>query len=348
MGYKIFSDPHLGLRRQAHHSSKSGKRYMACVSERIESLEPGNRACLGDWFDRYSNDEDVIRAGAWLIEGTDINLGGNHDVENIAESVGSLQLISSLVKEVEMAEFGEATRATAWRGDCCFHVVPHVATQTLFETSLGMAAAERAKFEHGHHFLLLHCNYNSPFATNQTSLNLTEDKAKELLEAGFSHILIGHEHVYREELGGRVIMVGSVMPTAWDNVGDKFCLDINLTTGEVKKELIWSQDKHLVHIEMLGDDTGMDSVPDENTQYVHVSGKVKPARMAEVATYIADLWKLPNVISINTTGLEVEGLEADDGEKAKASLMSLPDMIRKELEGGELLELWEEMVRRVA
>jgi EAL domain-containing protein (putative c-di-GMP-specific phosphodiesterase class I) len=62
--------------------------------------------------------------------------------------------------------------------------VHHELTQTLFEEALEHAKHRAAK----HSMLLLHCNYNSPFADNEATLNLTREKAEDLLKH-FEYIL---------------------------------------------------------------------------------------------------------------------------------------------------------------
>ena len=196
----IYSDPHLALIRGANTSISSSIRLRDTLqnqSERVatdlrQELECDKVFCLGDLFHTYSNSEEMIQSAAKTVQNTDIILAGNHDLENKAGSIGSLQLLSSLNAggKFLINELGEADSFHVEHGNTDFLFVPHAANQELFETAIA-DAKEFAQNSSKWRVLCLHCNYDlTREGMPDTSLNLLSDKAKDLLSV-FHFIFLG-------------------------------------------------------------------------------------------------------------------------------------------------------------
>jgi DNA repair exonuclease SbcCD nuclease subunit len=236
----IASDFHLGLSRKAHFTAESSVRRQEAAADMLRqllSLYPPDYPflCCGDVFDRFTNPEQVVLDAFQIFTGPrPVHLlAGNHDVDQRVGVCSSL----SLLKEVAEPNLNIMMTARRWDN---LILIPHCLSQELFEAELDWA--ER-KADPGD-MLVLHCNYDLDFATDHISLNLTRGRAERLL-GKFSRIFIGHEHVPREDFGGRLVVVGSHYPTAFDNLGDKRHLLLDLDTHELTSVTHWYASEHV-------------------------------------------------------------------------------------------------------
>jgi len=340
----LYTDPHLGVNRTQNTTPASRRLLRSCISKTVHDILdiPGEKVCLGDLFDTYSNSEDIIRDGGNILSRTSLTIAGNHDIVADADKVGSLQLLNynylgSEYVDVVMGRFNEVVVDTSIRDGHLMVAVPHHTTQDLFEQALDKANQSAADYDYMDHtlkILLLHCNYNLGFATEETSLNLDYDTAKGLLDT-FDYVVVGHEHNQSEHFDGRLIVLGNVHPTGFADLSDKRILKIE-PDGSMEYQTVWSASRGVA--EYLCDD-----IPEETgAQFVTVGGELEPGSLAQVARGVRKLWKnSPGLIALRLTyetSLEV-GLKRTE----TSSLQTLPDKIRHELGNRpDLKALWEE------
>lgn len=247
----LYSDPHLGLKRQSHTTPASSLRWKQRILETVSFIlaeEKPPLLCLGDVFDSYSNSEEDIYAGYGIALGTDIILAGNHDIVNRADKTGSLQLLRQLFAQRQVSHkivlpgYGSHAVYSWGYGQAQFVFVPHVAQKDLFEQALQEAEGVAGSSGCPYLVLCLHCNYDlsEGLTGADTTLNLTQERAYKLLES-FHRILIGHEHVARQDhQTDRIQLLGSVFPTSFSDLSDKFYWRYDAQTNLLTKHLCWS------------------------------------------------------------------------------------------------------------
>lgn len=346
----LFTDPHCGVNRVANTTPKSRvmlrKEIMRKLGYILWDVAGKNDQvfCLGDLFDTYSNDEALLLSVFPIVERLDWCLAGNHDLVSIKDKTGSLELFHKRCLEGGFDKFcytpfGMAGVGTRKVKDTLYVAVPHTTTQELFEESLSQAIDiadnSACRFKH----LLLHCNYESPYADTETELNLSKEMAEELLTA-FDLVLIGHEHNQREALEGRVILLGNIFPTSFSDLADKRVMIIDDETGEYRFETIWKLSDHFFDVNAAG----LEDVPD-TAQIVRVSGYCPLAEAQKLSQAVKAAWqRLPNLLALKVD-VTMEGL--DTVGDVTATLEDLPTMIEKELQGTPLAALWNELYAEV-
>lgn len=347
----VFSDPHLGRQLQAHTTAASRERMAQCIFNAAHGIastnfELGFTICAGDLFDKYQNPEAVILQGLAVASNCTVTMAGNHDVCNDVNKVGSLQLLEQLLPqnldaEILITKFG---RSDSFLRHICgidFVFVPHHATQELFEQSLKDAeewARQRriTRDVKPKAYLVLHCNYDSGFDVDQTALGLTRREAQALLDAGFDYILIGHDHHPREDLNGRVIVLGNTHPTGFGDIGPKRILQIKGSTHEFVE--VWSPARRYVQLdaEML-----MEGIPEhvqEGVQFIDIVGKLAPEHVMHLAKAVRGLWTCYQPLAIRN---RAEIVKVTGGDSVSHDFASIDKVVREDLaDEPELLELF--------
>jgi DNA repair exonuclease SbcCD nuclease subunit len=345
----FYTDPHLGLSRAGNTTPRSSENLrQALLDQALQIVKrPGRKICLGDMFDTFSNSEEVLESVLPVISQTTLVLSGNHDVVNQAGKVGSLQMLDRAYQRLTgaghclFAYFGKPM-AFSWaipEEDVHLVAVPHVANQSLFEESLNTAKDTKINRGHGGAILLLHCNYDlSEQWATETSLNLTPDKAEQLLET-FDYIMLGHEHAPAEYLDGRVIVLGNTMPTGLGDISDKRIAI--LENGQLRFEQIWKESKGYAEY-------AHNNLPESTeAEFIRVKGEVDPGEMLNMTRSIQQMWRRsPNLYCVKVDA-RIKGLApTTDGETVTQSLAQLPAIIRKELERHPaLLALWDQLIQ---
>lgn len=338
----IYTDPHIGLRNVANVTQVSAQRMrgkgFSHTKYLLDHVKPeGAMAfCLGDLFDQYSNDEATIWQAAELLKHPGITLAGNHDIANRSDRMSSLELLRDFSGDhVMVGAWGEPSVFQTAIGSTMFVFIPHVSSQELFEKAIEEAktiCTGSGKFN----VLCLHCNYNSGFAANQdTSLNLTSDKAKELL-SHFHHIFLGHEHVPAQHFDGRVAIIGNTFPTGFGDISDKRVLIYDTETGQYESvhTLSWSgllwQGK-------------LSELPEEvNCHFLDLEDDLP---RGEAFKLVNKLYKLPTTFAIRLKSPEAAA--KDKHVASIESMASMPEVVGKDLKENrkELLPLWEELLK---
>lgn len=347
----LYTDPHLGCVRHSHTTIASRKAlqtqlYLSALD--IVRTDDCKKICLGDLFDKYSNPEEIIDQGRDVLALTDLVVAGNHDVVAREDKLGSLEfLMGQFGSRISLAPFGHTLYTV--RGldeDGVFIAVPHHTTQSLFEAALEGARQEAGKIKALERtvYLLLHCNYETPFADTETTLNLTSVKAEKLLET-FDRIFIGHEHIPRDLHGGRVMIIGNTHPTSFADISDKFVISIK--GGTVQRELIWKASDHYVQLtaeELLKNQaSGLDPVIDtEGLEFIRITGEVTAAEQVAISKLVTQLWRAdPEIFAINLD-TQIKDDSKSVVKMGAGTLETLPQRIERELADSPWLPLWKE------
>lgn len=373
----VYTDPHLGLQRAAHTTPDSKRRLQDAQFAAVEAIHrlkaelkqegvANELFCVGDFFDTYSNPEELIQRAAPLLGEVDKCLSGNHDVVGRESKSGSLELLDSLLPriggcnlEVIDAPYGQP-QSQSWfyqSHDVSVTFVPHVATAGLFDDSLGMAMEGLTKIKatldvtapyeegggwKGKHYLFLHCNFDNELAAEkEATLNLSREDAQILLDHGFDYIVLGHVHQPSEHLGGRVIVLGNTHPTGFGDLGDKRIMLIN-PDGTPTFQQIYSAEEHELTIDLDDYLSGQVTIGPA-VRFAILTGDIGTARAVDLAKAVKQIWSetpnlmaLRSVVTIQSTAL----VKATD----TVSFSRLPEHIEKELaDRPALLAIWKEV-----
>lgn len=317
----IASDFHIGLTRSANHTAESSRRRekksLKVLSQVLET--PHDLAlCAGDFFDKYSNPEHVLAEAKPFYDQFEIVVRGNHDSSNREDTLSSLDLLNrwSDDKKSSLSWTKEEGLDIWW--------IHHCLTQEQFVTDLLGAAQLAGGSGTTRNILLTHCSYDSPWDLPTSSLNMPRDLAEELLKT-FDYVFLGHEHTPREDFDGRLVVVGSHFPTAFDNLTDKRHLVLTADGGTLRLESI----THWRASEYVYAGPGADAPTAPSKQFYDLTD--------------ADP-KLPVALfKAGALGVRVAGAVQSerDFELPTASLEGLPKLIAKELASNpDLLALW--------
>jgi DNA repair exonuclease SbcCD nuclease subunit len=348
----IFTDPHLGTSRQAHTTRDSSDKLKAELYNQamdIVNAAKNPLLCVGDLFDKSFNSESVIAQGYNVASRCWNTLAGNHDETNREGTMSSLRLLKE-----QGVPICAAPNLTDPFFDCykSIYMVPHHASQEIFEVAMREAAAHAAQNRDGlASYLFLHCNYDFDLAVTDNTLNLSRGLAQELI-GSFDYIFIGHEHNGSTDLGGQVVVLGNTHPTSFHDIGDKFIYHLELETAELTKELVWSE-KDLYREIKLGSE-----IPNlYGVQFVDVVGTESVADAVAVSEFVREIWKAGEYMdggvvcnnlfavrnkvdikdSLQDVDTEIEGVVAED----------LKTRIARDLEGTDLAPLFAELVSKV-
>ena len=342
MKYLFFSDPHLGLRRQVHATLESSARLRERVYQVSKNIVQQGIAnghsmvCLGDLFDRPLNSEATLSDALYVVSQGDkfiTVLGGNHDSTGQAGQETSFSLLKAIA---DTHGQGSAFISPAMEPTLCRQeelcLIPHHATQESFETALSMAELNTPKGL----ILCLHCNYDSGLDLNEISLNLPRERAAQLLEH-FSFILIGHEHVPRADFEGRLQILGSIHPTSFADISDKFYW--TLENGELKSHLCYAVVKHSLSVDWRRLQE-WELSPD--VEFLELIGHAKVGEFSALTKLIARVWKEKPQLLLVRNSVQVDKVSAPGLPSGGVQrFQSIPDRITQELRGTPLLGLWQ-------
>ena len=246
------SDFHIGLTRTANHTAESSQRREVASREMLRQVlaTPHDLAvCGGDYFDRFSNPETTIIEAMAFAHEFDYILAGNHDSSQRADTKSSLDVIDNSLAQcivvrqplINLANHSDFDSPDTAR----LFFVPHCLSQESFlaELELAQQQAEQAGSVLPR-ILVTHCSYDLSFDLSTSSLNLTRERAAELLTI-FDYVLLGHEHVAREDFDGRLQVIGSHFPTSFSDLSDKRHLIFDTDTGSMTSAVHWLASEHV-------------------------------------------------------------------------------------------------------
>lgn len=348
----LFTDPHLGVNRASHTTRRSSYRLQQALFQqalRATEIDTNPKLCLGDLFDKATNEERIIAQGMRVASACKSTLSGNHDETNRESGMTSLEVLGEAGVPVCRAPDMSNPYFEVLDGTPSVYMVPHHASNAFFIEACQTAAAHAAKHRDGlASFLMIHCNYNFPMQLEDNTLNLPEEVAVSLLES-FDLIFIGHEHNPSTHLDGRVIVMGNTHPTSFSDISDKFVYHLDTETAEVTKSCIWAMDKRYRELK-LGEDPG--SLV--GVEFVNVIGNEGVANAAEVSDYINQVWRAGvaedadqeenTLLAVRNNVKLRDSLDNVDTELETVQLEDLETTLRKDLTGSDLLPLFEELL----
>ena len=327
---KIFSDTHIGLNRNSHTTPASRAELRKALYDQAFHLSENNlrftTCCLGDLFDSFWADGNTVKQGFEIFKRLDICLTGNHDFSNRTTALSSMQLIKNISdgSGVGAESIASVEQYNVWEN--AIQIINHKMTQTLFDESVEMVEKLGG-------VLFLHCNYNSGFAANEASLNLTHEQAEKLLKK-VDYIFIGHEHIPASYFGGRLIITGNTHPTSFSDISDKYVyyLDEEL---ELTKELIWEAATRSVKVHY----SELSELNTQGLEFIEVTGEVEKSELPAVARAVANLWKnASNAYMIKNSTTYDKSIEKT--AETSVCVTNPIDAITKELEGTPLFQMW--------
>lgn len=340
MIYNLFSDPHLGTRRQAHTTPTSARHLRAMLyTQALVASAPPNSLCLGDLFDKPANDEATLVQGHGVARRCRMVMAGNHDLVNREGVVTTLDALHSVLDDriVIAPELSEPYLEVL---DGSFWVVPHHASQAVFDEALELALQRASLVDVPHRYLLLHCNYEVPFDVDDNTLNLTAEQAQRLLTR-FSRIFIGHEHQPKTHFGERLVLVGNTHPTSFADISDKFRWELDAETDTLTRVKLWDEASLYRELEYGA------PIPDlKDVQFVEVVGSEPVDNGVAVADYVRQVWEagdrliaVRNHVVIRDHLADLEGVDA-----TQPALVDLQGRILEDLAGSDLQPLYRRLV----
>ena len=340
--YTFFSDPHIGTKRTAHTTRESSKRLSEALTEagvRLSKLP--NAICGGDLFDTSFNSEADVVNGFLVASNCLAVLSGNHDETNREGTVTSLKLLEDVgcpivrSKDLSSPHFDII--------DDTIYMVPHHASQELFEEALEQCISHRSKYSTSKPaVMVLHCNYDAPFATDDSTLNLTSEDAEVLLDS-FDYVFLGHEHTPKQFYDGRLVLMGNTHPTSFSDISDKYYYKV--TIGEeikVEKVKVWDVAEGFKEI------TFGEATPDlTGVSFVDVVGLAGDATTVDVAKLIAELRdEYPQLLAIRNSVKFSDHLDSVEIVSV-ADQKDIPEQIADDLKGTPMQALFTELLAEV-
>lgn len=355
---RFFSDPHVGKELKANTTPKS--RATLAQQLHLHAMQAarmphpqGKRVdgtiCGGDLFDTDSNPEHVLIAGHQVASQCDVVLGGNHDVVNIAGRESTLSALSKLSVSNDKFVMPPNPGCTSARvipfNGVDVYAIPHHARQQEFEEVLEQAKAMAEECQEGPRarILLVHCNYHLTFEAGENDLNLTDAKARHLLQA-FDYIVMGHDHRPRLECEGRLIVLGNTHPTSFSDQGEKrvwfYCSETNDWTYQVNAE----EQRLEVQANSLISAWQNDLLAEyAQAEWIDVVGVLPPEATVDLAKAIAALWKVsPYIYAIRASRVQIRA-EGQTDDMPAAAQKTLIEIIEEQLASSpDLLSLFRE------
>lgn len=340
MIYNLSSDYHLGTRRAAHTTRDSARKLQQLLyTQALVATEPLNSICLGDVFDRPYNDETTLVQGHTIASRCELVLSGNHDEPGRESATTSLRALEQLGSPIVAAPDLSTPYFHTWNQ---FWIVPHHASQAMFEEALKAAAEDSGLLSEnrGHRYLLLHCNHDCPFDTEDSTLNLSPEMVEKLLQS-FTRVFSGHEHNPKVLYDGRLVIVGNTHPSSFGDVSDKFRWDLDARTDELTSVRIWDKSTNYMEIEYGS------AIPDlTGVQFVDVVGAEPVENGVEVADYVRSIWEAGDGLLAVRNNVEIiDHLADSDVDTSKPALVDLKQRIHDDLEGSDLQPLYQRLMQ---
>ena len=307
---RIINDIHIGVKRQAGATPASQAALTEFVHDNFKSLVSYTRGnqllILGDLFDAFSVEvSDVIRTyevlADWLNQYPMNRLTlvcGNHDWSPKADKVSSLHMLSHFL----VSRFNARVHLVDYKAGLSnvgkdVWAIPHMPNQALFDLELDRALSTSGKT------LLLHANYDNKFAVEADhSLNVSRERAEQLIAKGWN-LIFAHEHQYRTDFDGRVLVLGNQIPTS---IAD--CLG-----NDVKRYATLQGDVAITHDAFNVSENfvqipwrEVEDTPDD-ALFVRVTGTASMDEAADALSAVAALRQRHNAFVV-TNGVKVDGM----------------------------------------
>jgi len=333
------NDTHLGVNAASHTTGNSSKALDEAIFK--HALSASKRETKedtvihgGDLFHRFSNKESVILKGIEIAKNCDVVVGANHDLSNRDNVKSSIEIVNEIYGNVVMSGVNEVT-CESFTTDCGTRltIVPHHSSQDLFDKALLSAD--------GGELLYLHCNFNNPFSQGDASLNLSIERADELLKK-YTYIVLAHEHNHRWEMDGRLLVTGNTHPTNFGDISDKF--KWHYLEGKFTSIKVWDKSTGYKRVTV---DQLLNGFSFSGVNFIEIVGeKVDPELSPKISLAMKAIWDscddelymLRNNVSFKTIDSEVVD--------KSVQLEDVVGAISKKLKDTDLSELWESHVSK--
>lgn len=363
----FFTDPHIGIEAKANTTVESRARFKQHISVKTQEAVVALRnagcdqiICLGDLLDTYSNNEATTLQAHMVARACRFVLGGNHDMVNRANTLGTLQLLEKLY---DMDENGSPctiiTNPTPnepyvydvdW-GDFALAFVPHAFTQELFENSVRLAMEKLKHDKEQLKVLCLHCNVGVPGYSESrdrsATLFLTDELRDETFTV-FDCILVGHEHVSKIESDGNLIVLGNVFPlTFGECAADRSVWVLDTDERQIAPIRIYDAESQYVSIDvsMLLSIGGASLCQKHAPAFIEVMGRIKPDDYPQFAREMQKLWQanpetffIKNSVELETVGKAVRDVGTDFIPR------TLPEIVEEAIQSTPHAEAYKEAV----
>lgn len=297
----VINDLHIGAKRVAGTTPESASRLRQYLLGNYKQLLDLHDEVLvnGDLLDTYNVPlADLLAAysisAEWLRQDARRRLRlvpGNHCLSKSSVDLSSFDLMAQLL----LAQFPQQVQhlvggqwADQSRG---VYVISHVVNQAEFDLQL-------ERVPEGVKFLMLHANYNSPFAEHADhSLNVSSEQARGLIARGVT-LIFGHEHHARSFFGGKVVIPGNQIPSSVADcvtpegrqVKQKNCLLIQ-DDGEIELIPTWSHTDPQGFTDIRWQDLEGETLRDAEASegFIRISGTAEPEEVSEALKRISRL-----------------------------------------------------------
>ena len=343
---RIINDCHIGTLRQAGTTPVSQAALTEYIHAQFTKLVTApnlaGRECLdlvinGDLFDGFTVDPRELLwtytvLAEWLEDVREKSLtlvAGNHDWAPKAGKLSSFHLLADLLRHRFPAQVTVVDHTT---GLTLLHIghqvwaIPHMPNQDLFDLELEKALqADRP----GH--LLLHANYDNNFAVESDhSLNVSQDQAKALIDAGWT-LVFAHEHQSRNPMNG-LHVVGNQFPTSVsDCLGNERKHYLEFRDDIMHRVECWDRNLTFIDTDWRHLDKDFDGI-----QFIRVSGNAL-AEEAEAAINAVNSLRKRSTALVISNAVRVEGL----AEMDKLAGLTLEDVSGFDVLGALCAELTE-------
>ena len=353
---RFFTDPHIGKELKANTTPSSRTllsqqltlhALQAATMPHPEGKSVEATVCGGDLFDTDTNPEHILLAGAKVAQKCTVVLGGNHDVVNIKGRESSLSALAELTEDERfIMPPGPGKVKTDIRvfGDVMLFTVPHHARQQEFEQALEQARRQADDSEAERKLLLVHCNYNLTFEAGENDLNLTDAKARQLLQV-FDYIVMGHDHRPRWECDDRLLVLGNTHPTSFSDLGEKYVWLYDSESNTWHREVNAADALMVVKASDLIDDWKLERMEAYAApEWIDIVGELPPEAAADLAKAIRQLWKENEYLYAVRASKVLFRAEGESNEAvSEAAQKTLIEIVEEQLAGSpDLLVLFRE------
>lgn len=305
---------HVGVSRKGGTtpaSQEALRAYLfAAFRDLLEATAQIDLLILGDLFDEFEvaphdwlPTYHLLRE--WLVAGNKLRLvAGNHDNSPRGNKISAFTMLAQVLKgefgeEVQVFDIGQSGPVPGgW-------VIAHCANQDLFNAELDRVLALPVAPE----VLYLHANYDNNFAVEADhSLNVSRDVAKAIAARGTT-LVFAHEHQAKQDLGGKVVVLGNQWPTSIaDCLGndEKFAhvFDTDVITGEpaITKVRTWDRGCPVGYTEVEWTD-----LAEAPGGFVRITGKATAAQASDVMNLVAAFRQRSDAFVV-ANAVQIEGI----------------------------------------
>lgn len=323
----VLNDVHCGVQRIAGTTLHSANAMRAWLNKQLRATLIEHEDCdvliNGDLLDAFTIEahqllEVYMIFSEWLenASGQLILCRGNHDFQPKADRISSFDFLADLLSHNYLGRV-VTVREPRHVADLLY-VIPHMPNQDLFDEALNVACGL------SNTLIMLHANYDNPFAVSADhSLNVTDEQAGALTANG-NRLFFGHEHQRRVLRHGMVHIAGNQWPTSVADClahgaaqadGNKFAHIIELQDGPngfgwyITPVKTWSGDNFIQWgWERLRDG---DYPEADSYQFIRVSGAAHAEEAEEVVNLVSKLRKSSEAFVV-ANGVKIGDVEGMD------------------------------------